>query len=86
MLLRRLAGRGRPDDDPDTVLARLNAGETENEPLVGYYRARGALAEIDAGGPIATEIRSPNGSSSANSSGQATRCTNIDQQIRRCPH
>jgi adenylate kinase len=52
-LLRRLAGRGRPDDDPDTVAARLTAWETENGPLVAYYRARGALVEIDAGGPVA---------------------------------
>jgi adenylate kinase len=51
-LLRRLAGRGRPDDHPDTVAARLNAWETENGPLVTYYRARGVLAEIDAGGPV----------------------------------
>jgi adenylate kinase len=53
-LLRRLAGRGRPDDDPDTVVTRLNAWETENGPLVTYYRARGRLVEIDAGGLIAT--------------------------------
>ena len=53
-LLRRLAGRGRPDDDPETVANRLNAWETENGPLVTYYRARGKLAEIDAAGPIAT--------------------------------
>ena len=52
-LLRRLAGRGRPDDDPDTVVARLNAWETENGPLVSYYRTRGRLTEIDAGGPVA---------------------------------
>src|SRR5258705_1587174 len=53
-LLRRLAGRGRPDDDPDTVVTRLNAWETENGPMVTYYRARGRLLEIDAGGPIPT--------------------------------
>lgn len=53
-LLRRLAGRGRPDDEPDTVVARLKDWETENGPLVSYYRARGRLVEIDASGPIAT--------------------------------
>lgn len=53
-LLRRLAGRGRPDDDPDTVVARLKDWEIENGPLVSYYRARGRLVEIDAGGPIDT--------------------------------
>ena len=53
-LLRRLAGRGRPDDEPDSVVARLKDWETENGPLVSYYRARGRLVEIDAGGPIAT--------------------------------
>jgi adenylate kinase len=52
-VLRRLAGRGRADDDPDTVATRLDAYETENGPLVAYYRARGTLAEVDAGGSIA---------------------------------
>jgi adenylate kinase len=51
-VLRRLAGRGRADDDPDTVAARLDAYEAENGPLIAYYRAAGRLAEVDAAGPV----------------------------------
>jgi adenylate kinase len=50
-VLRRLAGRGRADDDPDTVAARLDAYGAENGPLVAFYRAAGTLAEIDGAGP-----------------------------------
>jgi len=52
-VLRRLAGRGRADDDPDTVAARLDAYEIENGPLISFYRAGGRLAEVDAAGPVA---------------------------------
>lgn len=52
-VLRRLAGRGRRDDDPNTVTARLDAYETENGPLVAFYRAGNRLAEVDAAGPVA---------------------------------
>ena len=51
-VLRRLAGRGRADDDPDTVAARLDAYETENGPLIAFYRAGGRLAAVDAAGPV----------------------------------
>jgi adenylate kinase len=52
-VLRRLAGRGRADDDADTVAARLDAYQAENGPLIGFYRAGGRLAEVDAAGPVA---------------------------------
>lgn len=52
-VLRRLAGRGRADDDPETVLARLDAYDTENTPLVAYYRAGGRFVAVDAAGPVA---------------------------------
>ena len=52
-VLRRLAGRGRADDDPDTVAARLDAYETENGPLIAFYRGAGRLAEVDAAGRVA---------------------------------
>ncbi len=52
-VLRRLAGRGRADDDPDTVAARLDTYETENGPLIAFYRAADRLVEVDAAGPVA---------------------------------
>jgi len=52
-VLRRLAERGRADDDPDTVAARLDAYETENGTLIAFYRAGGRLADVDAAGPVA---------------------------------
>ncbi len=52
-VLRRLAGRGRPDDHPDTVATRLDAYETENGPLIDFYRAGNRLAEVEAAGPVA---------------------------------
>jgi adenylate kinase len=50
-VLRRLAKRGRADDDLDTVAARLDAYETENGPLIAFYRAGGRLADVVATGP-----------------------------------
>lgn len=52
-VLRRLAGRGRADDDPETVTARLDAYENGNGPLVAFYRAGRRLVEVDAAGPVA---------------------------------
>ncbi len=52
-VLRRLAGRGRADDDPDTVATRLDAYELENGPLIAFYRAAGRLTDVDAAGPVA---------------------------------
>lgn len=37
----------RKDDEPETVLARLKTYHEQTEPLVGFYRQRGKLAEIE---------------------------------------
>lgn len=37
----------RPDDRPEVVRQRLAAYHAETEPLKGYYRGRGVLAEVD---------------------------------------
>lgn len=42
----------RPDDQEDTVRTRLREYERNTAPLVDYYRAKGALQEIDGEQPI----------------------------------
>ncbi len=46
-LLQRLLGRGRSDDNEETIRARLGVYEDETAPLCDYYRDRGVLREID---------------------------------------
>lgn len=40
----------REDDKAETILNRLDTYRRQTEPLIGYYRERGLLAEIDASG------------------------------------
>ena len=48
VLLKRLAGRGRDDDNEDHVVReRLNQYQRLTRPLAAYYRDRGILREID---------------------------------------
>jgi adenylate kinase len=49
-IFRRLAGRGREDDDPQTVKTRLKAFHSHNGHLLDYYREAGLLHEIDGEG------------------------------------
>lgn len=49
-VVRRLAGRGRADDDPETVRHRLRVYHDQTEPVIGYYEQRGRLRRIDGGG------------------------------------
>jgi adenylate kinase len=49
-LLRRLAGRGRPDDRPEIVRNRFEEYARRTAPLVEYYRMRGMLRGIDGVG------------------------------------
>jgi len=49
-LVRRLAGRGRSDDKPDTVRARLKHYQDSTEPLLDYYDRQGLLINIDGSG------------------------------------
>jgi adenylate kinase len=41
----------RADDEPATVMARLEVYELETAPLVAYYRRDGILRDVDASGP-----------------------------------
>src|SRR5262245_45619943 len=55
-LVERMAGRagaeGRADDRPETVRERLRVYREKTEPLIGFYRDRDLLAEIDGTGSV----------------------------------
>jgi len=50
-VVQRLAGRGRADDDPDTVRNRLRVYHEQTEPVIAYYEARERLRRVDGCGP-----------------------------------
>ena len=45
---------GRADDRPDVIQHRLAVFAEDTAPVVGYYRDRGLLLEVDADRPVAT--------------------------------
>ena len=49
-IFRRLAGRGREDDDPQTVKTRLKTFHIHNGSLLDYYGEAGLFHEIDGEG------------------------------------
>jgi adenylate kinase len=49
-LARRLASRGRADDQPEVIRQRLEAYERQTAPLVDYYRRQGLLHSIHGEG------------------------------------
>jgi adenylate kinase len=49
-LIRRLAARGRKDDQPEIVRFRLDEYERETVPLSDYYSRRGLLRTVDGRG------------------------------------
>jgi adenylate kinase len=55
-LVERMAGRakaeGRADDRPETVRERLRVYREKTELLVGFYRDRGLLADVDGVGAV----------------------------------
>lgn len=51
-VVRRMAGRGRQDDSPETVLYRLAVYERSTKPLVDYYELRGILRRVNGVGSI----------------------------------
>ena len=54
----RVSGRGRADDDPETVRERLHVYHDETEPLIAYYEQRDLLRRVDGkGDPGAVEQR-----------------------------
>jgi adenylate kinase len=56
VLVDRLHGRSneehRTDDRPDTILERLKVYHSKTEPVIGFYRERGLLAEVDGIGDV----------------------------------
>jgi adenylate kinase len=42
----------RPDDSEKTILNRLEVYKNQTEPLIGYYRERGLIRDIDAGASV----------------------------------
>lgn len=51
-LVRRALLRGRGDDKEDVIRERLRVYREKTEPLIGYYRERGLLREIDGDRPV----------------------------------
>jgi adenylate kinase len=51
-LFRRLAGRGRADDQPDVIRQRLVAYRKQTEPLLNYYSKSGVLKSINGLGTV----------------------------------
>ena len=51
-LVRRTLLRGRADDQEDVIRERLRVYREKTEPLIGYYRERGLLREIDGNRPV----------------------------------
>jgi len=51
-LVRRALLRGRGDDKEEVIRERLRLYREKTEPLIGYYRERGLLREIDGNLPV----------------------------------
>ncbi len=56
VLVERMLGRanaeGRADDRPETIRERLRVYREKTEPLAGFYRERGLLADVDGVGAV----------------------------------
>jgi adenylate kinase len=51
-LVRRTLLRGRADDQEDVIRERLRVYREKTSPLIGYYRERGLLRELDGNRPV----------------------------------
>lgn len=51
-MLSRGQSEGRADDRPETIRERLRVYREKTEPLVGFYRERGILADVDGVGAV----------------------------------
>jgi len=51
-MLGRAQAEGRTDDRPETIRERMRVYREKTEPLVGFYRDRDLLAEIDGVGSV----------------------------------
>ena len=47
VLVARMLGRGRQDDNEDTIRRRLEVYRNDTEPLIGFYRDRSVLKSIN---------------------------------------
>ncbi len=54
-ILQRVAGRGRSDDNPETMRRRLEVYRQETAPLIEYYGKKGKIKEVSGEGDI-TEV------------------------------
>lgn len=51
-LVKRMLGRGRPDDTEEAIRNRLEVYREQTEPLIEEYEGRGALVRVPAEGSI----------------------------------
>jgi adenylate kinase len=51
-VIRRLAGRGREDDEAWVIRERLAVYSKETEPVLQYYRRRGLVTVLDGNRPV----------------------------------
>jgi adenylate kinase len=51
-MLGRAAAEGRADDRPETIRERLRVYREKTEPLIGFYRQRDLLADVDGVGGV----------------------------------
>ena len=51
-LIERLLGRGRSDDNRETIENRLKVYTTQTQPLIQHYQEQGKLAQIDGNGTV----------------------------------
>ena len=52
LLVQRLLGRGRVDDNEEVIRHRLEVYRQQTEPLIAYYRERGLLQSVEAPGTV----------------------------------
>jgi adenylate kinase len=54
VLLQRLLGRGRADDNEDVIRHRLDVYREQTAPLIRYYQDKGLLQAVEANGTVET--------------------------------
>ena len=52
VLVQRLLGRGRADDNEEVIRHRLEVYRQQTEPLIAYYRERGLVQSVEAAGTV----------------------------------
>ena len=54
VLIQRLLGRGRADDNEDVIRHRLEVYREQTAPLIRYYQDKGLLQAVEANGTVET--------------------------------